>query len=242
MGSMVFDACVVPSAAQLRVHCRLAALVRTFLRGSFEASGEGTITKFLRLDFAYGETKQVLPLGLRAGVPPSAASADTAAILERVDKEMAEQVRRPGAILLPPLGRPEKLPRPFVRKDSTYPEYVRRNCKSGLQRLAKSGRVFKHRVKVSYSGAFAVPKDLTEDRAISALCPLYSLVDTEAVGPEVWPGPAPPCPVHCVGQAGGQAPPCLQARRQPFLPHVGGRPEVAQILRPSGSEQRRRRL
>lgn len=120
----------------------------------------------------------MLPLGHRAGVPPRAAAVDTAAFL---GGPMAQQVREPSAILLPPHRRSEALPRAYARTASTYAEYVRRNVRAGLQRLVRREHVAKHKGRLIISGAFAVPEDAAEDRAISALCPLNALVDQDLV-------------------------------------------------------------
>lgn len=77
----------------------------------------------------------MLPSGMRAGVPPQAAAVDAAAILDEAEGRLGQQLRHPGAVLLASAQRPEELPRPFVRVDDSYWDYVRRNCQAGLQRL-----------------------------------------------------------------------------------------------------------
>ena len=99
------------------------------------------------------------------------------AILETLAPDIARQALEPREILFKPRDRPKLIPKPFIRTDGSYREWVLKNCKSGLQRLVKQKHVFKHKGKVLLSGALAVPKDIDEDRSISALCPLNALID-----------------------------------------------------------------
>ena len=71
------------------------------------------MSHYLQVSHCYQSGTAPLPLGLRGGVPPSAGSVDLAALLEADMPKYAEQVRNPGALLLPPELRPEDLTRPF---------------------------------------------------------------------------------------------------------------------------------
>ena len=53
--------------------------------------------------------------------------------------------------------------------------------RAGLQKRVGEAHVWKHRGKVLWNGAFAVAKDATEDRFISALVPLNHLLDPTKV-------------------------------------------------------------
>ena len=168
-----------PSAVQQRIHSVIFGAVDGFLRSGSSASGEAGISTFLReSQHAYWTAGgHCLPLGLKAGVPDKAAVVDLHNVLQNFDKTIANQVIHPGELLLPRHLRPRKLPRPFCKLDGTYAEYVKRNCKAGLQKLKPLKTIFKIKGRPLYSGAFAVAKNSDEDRAISALCPLNALVD-----------------------------------------------------------------
>ena len=79
----------------------------------------------------------------------------------------------------------------------SYPNYVDRCVRAGMQRLLPIKRIFKLKTgKPLISGAFAVPKDTEEDRGISALCPLNSWIDdAKMVAPKF----AMPSRLRCVG-------------------------------------------
>ena len=65
--------------------------------------------------------------------------------------------------------------------DRTYSELVRKCVESGLQRLVRRGQVWQHGGSPLVNGAFAVVKDLAEDRFISALVQTNSLLNAEAL-------------------------------------------------------------
>ena len=172
-------AAMSPTAAQTRVLQTITLQCRTFLRSAPGTSGESTIESYLRDGFAYDAwvRERTLPLGERAGTPARAATVCLATALQRRRPEVARQVREPSVILLPARMRPRVLRRPYIRLAESYPGYVQRNVRSGLQTLAPLKRVIKHHGKPVVSGAFSVPKDEIEDRAISALCPLNEMID-----------------------------------------------------------------
>ena len=90
---------------------------------------------------------------------------------------LQSKLNHPSALLLPKRLRPTHIPKPFCKLHDAYPEYVKRNVKAGLQKLLPRRSIYKIKGRPLYSGAFAVPKNVEEDRAISALCPLNALVD-----------------------------------------------------------------
>ncbi|CAE8732571.1 unnamed protein product, partial [Polarella glacialis] len=155
--------------------------VRDFVRGGLPSLQLSSVKEYLRHAEGYAgpSATTVLPLGAKAGVPTAAAEVDLASALKELYPEAAAQVAEPGRLLLPATQRPWKLKRPVVRIDATYPDFVRRCAKAGLQRLVKKGRVWKHRGRRLLTGGFAVPKDEFEDRAISAMVPLNQLVDQD---------------------------------------------------------------
>ena len=171
-------AAMSPTAAQTRVLQTITLQCRTFLRSAPGTSGESTIKSYLRDGSAYDAwvRERTLPLGERAGTPARAATVCLATALRRRRPEVAHQVREPSTILSPARMRPRVFRRPYIRLADSYPGYVQRNVRSGLQTLAPLKRV-KHHGKPVVSGASSVPKDETEDRAISALCPLSEMID-----------------------------------------------------------------
>ena len=152
--------------------------VRSFLRGAPGPCGESEIHDYLRDGDAYlgWLRERVLPLGERAGVPECAAGVNLSSALSARRPDLSAQVDNPGLLLLPASSRPPRLKRPFVRLADSYPSWVQ-NARSGLQALKPHTKVMRHRGTPIVSGAFAVPKDGVEGRAISALCPLNELVD-----------------------------------------------------------------
>ena len=169
---------VEPTLAQTRVHQCIFSTVCSFLRSGLLTSGEEQIKEYLLESVHYnGAGGQAQPLGLRAGVPDHAAVVDLKGVLDRYDKGLAEQVEHPSSLLFPKKLRPKHIPKPFCKLHETYPEYVKRNVKAGLQTLMPRKSIYKFKGRPLYSGAFAVPKNSEEDRAISALCPLNALVN-----------------------------------------------------------------
>ena len=102
-------------------------------------------------------------------------------VLKHFDPLTAQQVQEPASSLLPPRQQPAKLRRSCQRLGTTYGDFVKENCKVGLQDLVPVSRIAKFRRKPIVSGAFAVPKpETTETRMISALT-LNDLVDDGGV-------------------------------------------------------------
>ena len=169
---------LAPTAAQRRAQQLAFAIVNTFLGDTTCVSGEHAIREILRLPDDYvGHGRLALLLGLRAGVPDRASAVSLEEELKVFDERMASQIEHPTELLLPSSSRPATLSRPFMKLDSTYPEYVKRNARAGLQRVRVRHRIFKHRGVPVVNGTFAVAKNSTEDRAISALCPTNDLID-----------------------------------------------------------------
>ena len=172
-----------PSAVQLRIHKVISDLVANFLRSGSTTCGDHLIREFLReSQHAYWTVGgHCLPLGLKAGVPDKAAVVDLHRVLSKFDKKLAQQIEHPGELLLPRHARPARLPRPFCKLSDSYTEYVKRNCRAGLQKLKPLKTIYKVKGKPLFSGAFAVAKNADEDRAISALCPLNAMVDSDKI-------------------------------------------------------------
>lgn len=169
---------VEPTLAQSRVHQCIFSTVADFLRSGVHTCGEDEIKEYLLESMHYnGAGGQAQPLGLRAGVPDHAAVVDLKGVLSGYDQGLAEQVDHPSAILFPKKLRPKHIPKPCCKLHDSYPDYVRRNVKAGLQTLLPRKSIYKVKGRPLYSGAFAVPKNADEDRAISALCPLNALVN-----------------------------------------------------------------
>ena len=101
-----------PSTAQARAQHSLLDRAHGFLRRCpVGAAGGDAINSMLRVAAdGYSSNAGVLPLGLRAGVPDTAAVVDTAAVLRHFDPIVAEQCENPAALLLPLAEWPEKKP------------------------------------------------------------------------------------------------------------------------------------
>ena len=170
------------TAAQARVLSSMYQRLRTFLRDVPSVSGEEFVCKYLRESPGYEtwDRGACLPLGETAGVPAVAAGVDLAKVLATDAPLVAEQILHPSALLLPKRDRP-RAPRPFMRLAASYPAYVQRCVKAGLQKLLPLRKIYKVKGRPLLSGCFAVPKDDTEACGISALCPLNSFVDATKI-------------------------------------------------------------
>ena len=153
------------SAAHRRVHVRIACALEAMLLTDEPLSSEG-LDSYLKQSEHYSGSRVVLALGVRGDVQTVVADAPPKHHLQGTFPEMAEQVVRPNALLVPSKRRP-----PRVRKGDTwvarsYPELVKRNLKAGLRCLKKSQQVARHRGALCLAGAFADKKDDKEDRVI----------------------------------------------------------------------------
>ena len=72
----------------------------------------------------YGARADVLPLGLRAGVPATAAFVDTAEVLRAEHPVLADQCEEPSALLMPQRQWPSAKPVGFTRLDHSYASLV----------------------------------------------------------------------------------------------------------------------
>jgi len=171
------------TAAQRRVQTVVLDDVRAFLRGAPGASGDDALYSYLKEVDAYtaDPSSVAMALGSRAGVPDRAADVCLEEALGPFDAAMAEQVRNPGAVLLPPRERPEDLPKAYTYTDRTYKDFVEAGRRAGLYRLVPQRRVFKYRGRPLISGAFAVRKDVQEDRCITAANPVNALLNMAVV-------------------------------------------------------------
>ena len=170
------------TAAQARVLSSMYQRLRTFLRDVPSVSGEEFVCKYLRESPGYETWDRgvCLPLGETAGVLAVAAGVDLANVLATDAPLVAEQILHPSALLLPKRDRP-RAPRPFMKLAASYPAFVQRCVKAGLQKLLPLRKIYKVKGRPLLSGCFAVPKDDTEARGISALCPLNSFVDATKI-------------------------------------------------------------
>ena len=173
-----------PSRAQQRVQDGFFHRARGFLRQlSASSPGGEEVKSFMRLgSHEYGGAKTAaVPWGTRAGVPQRAAVVDTAAALdEALDEhfpDLARQCRDPDALLKPRSDWPEKPVKTFARLDATYPLLVDEGVRVGLLELAPEEQL-EHLGGLPISGgAFAVPKDVKEDRWISPNETMNKVVD-----------------------------------------------------------------
>ena len=126
-----------PSVAQKRVQCNIIESIRSFLRGVPHPGGGAEIRELLREELAYsGRSRHTLPLGSRAGVPAVARGASVHDILKSISPELSRQVLEPQDLLFKPSERPARIPRPFIRTDGTYKQWVLSNVKSGFAALS----------------------------------------------------------------------------------------------------------
>ena len=100
--------------AQARVHHRVFHLALSFVRHGGPWPSEEEVLNVVRQKVSYEDAAaDVLPLGVRGGVPPSAGGVDLAKSLSTSSPEAARQVKRPTALLLKKEDRPAVLKRPF---------------------------------------------------------------------------------------------------------------------------------
>ena len=154
------------SAAHSRIQARLGSGLKDMMM-DFELMSLDEIRQFLKHNQHYTGGGIAIPLGSRGGVPTSAATVNLSEELEKDFPLYAEQVREPKLLLLPSRLRPIRIKRGHTWVNSSYPDLVRKNVKAGLHVLKKEKQVAKHRGSLCLAGAFAVPKDETEDRVIT---------------------------------------------------------------------------
>jgi len=117
------------SAAHRRVHSRVVdGLLALVMTDEPILSPQGMDT-FLRQSQLYSNCGVVLALGVRGGVPDTAADVPLSAHLEEHFPVMAKQVVRPDALLLPSNRRPRRVKRGYTWLSHSYPELVKRNVK-----------------------------------------------------------------------------------------------------------------
>ena len=155
------------SAAHRRVHSRIERALRDQVMTDDPILSSGGLGSFLKQTEHYRGGSAVLALGAKGRVPSRAADVPLADHLAGLFPEMAQQVREPCALLLPSRRRPRRVKRGYTWVASTYPELVKRNVQAGLHRYKKPSQVAKDRGVRCLAGAFAVPKDSSEDRVIT---------------------------------------------------------------------------
>eukprot|EP00971_Amphidinium_carterae_P289191 5742148-Amphidinium_carterae.1 len=184
-GSAVVSSSAPPSRAQARMQQQHVDVAVRFLRaGSNACCGDCTIRQYLRSQQSYSSVDTVaIPLGSQAGVPSRAGQVDLSAVLEETFPELAQQVREPSALLLPPADRPPHVPTGFASLASDYETVVQKAVAAGLQDMASSKQVVKHPrgKRLLVNGAFAVPKNADESRWICNCTPLNALLDPSKV-------------------------------------------------------------
>ena len=125
----------VPSAAQSRCLGSLHERAQTFLAETPREvlGGELRIRNFLRLVGSdYEANAEVLPLGVRAGVPARAAQVDTLQVLSEDYPSLALKCRDPSALLREPLTFEEQPGPPFAHLHSSYPELIKKGVAADL--------------------------------------------------------------------------------------------------------------
>ena len=155
------------SAAHGRAHARIACTLEAMVLTDEPILSSDGLDKFLKQSEHYSGAGVVLALGVKGGVPAKAADVPLQQHLESTFPEMADQVSRPAALLLPSKRRPRRVKRGYTWLAPSYPELVFRNIKAGLHSWKKPREVARHRGRVCLAGAFAVRKDETEDRVIT---------------------------------------------------------------------------
>lgn len=155
------------SRAHRRVHARMARTLQALVLTDEPVLTRGGVDAFLRQTQLYSGCGAVLPLGVRGGVPDHAADVPLADHLEPFNPSMAAQIREPRLLLLSKGRRPRRVKRGYTWLSASYPELVKRNVQAGLHRYKKPSQVAKHGGVRCLAGAFAVPKDDSEDRVIT---------------------------------------------------------------------------
>ena len=160
-----------PSSAQARVLASLRERAADLVRQCSSVDLDGQeIQKILRVDFGdYRGLSAVRPLGVRAGVPESAATVDAAALLSDWDPVLASQCEDPSALLLPLSKRPEMNRKKCVYLDKSYPQLVEKAHSVGLVDMLLEEELARVNGEANWNGGFSVDKDEFEDRWI---CPL----------------------------------------------------------------------
>ena len=154
------------TAAQHRVQTRLRSGWESMMV-DFKPQDLGEIQEFLKHSRHYAGGGVAIPLGERGGVPASAATVDLQSLFQHDHPQFAQQVMEPSALLLPSRLRPRRVKRGHTWLHKSYPMLVRKNVKTGLHVLKRESQVAKHRGVLCLTGAFAVPKDIDEDRVIT---------------------------------------------------------------------------
>lgn len=156
-----------PSAAHQRVSSRMEETLRAHVLTDEPILSPMGVDAFLKQTQHYTGCGVVLALGVKGGVPQSAATVPLADHLRDLFPMMSRQVECPDSVLLSVKRRPKRVKRGYTWLASSYPELVKRNVKAGLHKLKRVHQVAKHRGIPCVAGAFAVAKDDKEDRVIT---------------------------------------------------------------------------
>ena len=157
----------VLTAAHRRVHSRIGCALEAMVMTDEPVLTQEGLDQFLRQSEFYSGEGVSLALGVRGGVPERAADVPLAEHLSVHFPGMSKQVVQPSCLLLASRRRPRRVKRGFAWLAASYPELVKRNVKAGLHKFKKESQVAKHRGVKVLAGAFAVKKDLHEDRVIT---------------------------------------------------------------------------
>ncbi|CAL1133794.1 unnamed protein product [Cladocopium goreaui] len=157
----------VLTAAHRRVHSRIGCALEAMVMTDEPMLTQEGLDQFLRQSEFYSGEGVSLALGVRGGVPERAADVPLAEHLSVHFPGMSKQVVQPSCLLLASRRRPRRVKRGFAWLAASYPELVKRNVKAGLHKFKKESQVAKHRGVKVLAGAFAVKKDLHEDRVIT---------------------------------------------------------------------------
>ena len=106
---------------------------------------------------------------MRAGVPTSAATVDTAQVLRELGPALARQCEEPEALLLPQRCWPTFKPKGFQMVDTTYPQLIERAEAAELVELVGTDGVIALNGEPVVQSAFAVPNNEVEDRWFLAM-------------------------------------------------------------------------
>ena len=129
-----------PSAAHQRVSSRMEETLRAHVLTDEPILSPMGVDAFLKQTQHYTGCGVVLALGVKGGVPQSAATVPLADHLRDLFPMMSRQVECPDSVLLSVKHRPKRVKRGYTWLASSYPELVKRNVKAGLHKL-KSTRL-----------------------------------------------------------------------------------------------------
>lgn len=173
----------VPSLPQLRIWANLCHDVGFYLARlpTSMPTGVDEIQNYLKEDFGYNKFGYVLPVSLKAGLPPSAAVVDTTTLVAEVDEILAHQCEEPSALLLDSDEWPESLPPPFVKAGPDYETVLDTGKEIGLLEDQSLSDLVHVGDDPLLTGVFDAPKGADEERFTSVMVNLNMLVDRKRI-------------------------------------------------------------